>query len=90
MHLLGRENPANASLGWQKPEVRAGSLLLVAVFSIVFATCFSFWLQEEAGSLIGKIAFGALLYLRWIASSVSARISCEKQKQEIERMINCK
>jgi hypothetical protein len=72
-------------LDWSKGEVRIGSLLLVAVFSLVFATCWADLLIENVSPFIGKFSWGVLLMARWQASGITAHIQAQKRLEEIKR-----
>jgi len=78
------ENRANVPLGWHKTATPLGSLILVAVLSIVFATSWALLIAKQMGNLLGLFAWGVLLAARWYASQVSAFVGGQKEKKQIE------
>jgi len=80
-------NPANLPLGWHRPEIRYGSLLLVTVLSLVFATCGASVVTTHLGRWAGMLAWGVLLALRWQVSGVVAYLQGRAQLAEIEKRL---
>jgi hypothetical protein len=78
------ENRANVPMGWHKPAIPVGSLILVVVLSITFATSWALLVGTLAGELLGLFAWGVLLAARWYASQVAAFASGQKEKKQIE------
>src|SRR5437773_12090213 len=68
------ENRINVPLGWHRSEFRFGTLAVVVVFSLLFATTWAYLLAESVGTLIGAFSWGALLLGRWYASQIAAHI----------------
>lgn len=78
------ENRANVPLGWHKPAVPIGSLILVAVLSLIFAASWALLIAEQISELLGLFAWGVLLAARWYASQLAAFGTAQKEKKQIE------
>jgi hypothetical protein len=78
------ENRANVPMGWYKPAIPVGSLILVVVLSIAFATSWALLVATLVGELLGMFAWGVLLAARCYASQVAAFVSSQKDKKQIE------
>jgi hypothetical protein len=82
-----RENPANLPPAWVKPDIRFGSLILVVVFTLIFATCVSYVVSQEVNQILGELLWGALVFFRWAASAIAAQIECAEAKKKIDSQV---
>lgn len=80
----------NVPRAWRSAPFRMGTLIVVAALTLLFATCFSVLISEHVHDFLGKFAWGALIWLRWMASSVSAEFQFARQKKEVEEMLKPK
>ena len=78
------ENRANVPFGWRKPAVPLGSLIFVAVLSLVFATLWALLIAEHISELLGLFAWGVLLAARWFTSQIAALAAAQKERKQIE------
>lgn len=79
---------ASLPLGWYHSWFRILTWILVTILSIWSAGIVSIFIAKNTNSLLGYLAFGALLILRWQVSSVLAVKKIKTEYPEVHKWLN--